>query len=246
MSCKYKKKQINEKSSPHIRLRGGAYTEECSMIEKAIANAQAHDINITVGERTPGDGNCIFKSVLNNINTRVNFGETYEGTADHWRNVWMTEVENKAYTQWHGELNELQWLEGWHALKNSRTYECKLGDMILPGVAHCVKKDIIIFNTSNLAHSPVYVIQSSSLCGQAADTAVPICLAYNQVHYESLIPDTQEDVEKTIELKKQIINGKYKKTFEEISLFSQEASESKLSYAAAIKKNAVRVEYDMI
>ena len=210
------------------------------MIEKAIANAKAHDINVTAGDRTPGDGNCIFESILNNINTRDNFSETYNGTADHWRNIWMTEVQNKAYSNWHGELSEERWLEQWHVLKNSRSYECNLGDLILPGVAHCVKKDVLIFNTSTSAHSPVYVIQSSSLCGQEADTEVPVCLGYNQVHYESLIPNRQEDIEKTVELKNQVINGNYKKTFAEIPLFSVETITPTLSYASAVKKNVAK------
>ena len=117
----------------------------------------------------------------------------------------MAEVESKAYGKWNFGLSELEWLEEWHVLKNSRTYECKLGDLILPGVAHCIQKDILIFNTSTRAHCPIYVIQSSKLCGQLATTEIPICLAYNQVHYESLIPDTAEDVEKTITLKNRYI-----------------------------------------
>ena len=40
-------------------------------------------------------------------------------------------------------------------------------------------------------------------------------------HAESLIPENQEDVEKTIELKKQIIHGNYKKTFAERTKCSQ-------------------------
>ena len=240
LDCKFKKKKRNRKLFFPIRLRGGANNEGCSMIEKAIANAKAHDINVNAGDRTPGDGNCIFESVLNNINTRDNFSETFDGTADHWRYIWMTEVQNKAYSNWHGELTEERWLEQWHVLKNSRTYECNLGDLILPGVAHCVKKDVLIFNTSTSAHSPVYVIQSSSLCGQEADTEVPVCLGYNQVHYESLIPNRQEDIEKTVELKNQVINGNYKKTFAEIPLFSVETITPTLSYASAVKKNVAK------
>ena len=56
----------------------------------------------------------------------------------------MTEVENKAYRDWNCGYSELEWLEEWHKLKNSRYYECKLGDLILPGVAHCIQKDVLI------------------------------------------------------------------------------------------------------
>ena len=236
--CKYIKKQIKKTSFP-IRLRGGAQSEDFSMIQRAMANAAAHDIEILPGTKTSGDGNCIFSSILDNINTREAFSQSYDGTADKWRNIWMTEVESKAYQEWNSGLSEIEWLEGWHMLKNSRTYECKLGDLILPGVAHCVKKDVLIFNTSSLAHSPVFVVKSSTLCGQIADTEIPICLAYNQVHYESLIPKTQDDVQKTIELKQQILNSNYTKTFQEIPFFSVEVSSQAVSYAAAVKKNII-------
>lgn len=200
--CKLKKKSIEHKKNFPIRLRGGANHEDYSMIERAIANAKAQDINVHSDYKTAGNGNCIFESVLKNVNSRDSFNEILDGSADHWRSKWMAEVESKAYGKWNFGLSELEWLEEWHVLKNSRTYECKLGDLILPGVAHCIQKDILIFNTSTRAHCPIYVIQSSKLCGQLATTEIPICLAYNQVHYESLIPDTAEDVEKTIMLKK--------------------------------------------
>ena len=205
------------------------------MIEKAIANARAHNINVHTVSKTAGDGNCIFESVLNNINLRESFLESYDGTADHWRNVWMTEVEGRAYANWNCGLSEEEWLEEFHRLKSSRIYECMLGDLILLGVAHCIQKDILIFNTSTLAHSPIYVIQSSKLCGQLPNSEIPICLAYNQVHYESLIPTTSQDVEKTVSLKNQWLQGNYQKTFNDIPFFRLKSSKS--SYAQVVKKN---------
>ena len=147
--CKYNQKHKKAKSIP-IRLRGGAHNGDHPMIQRAIANAEAHDINVKAGNETLGDGNCIITSVLDNLNIRDSFQDSYEGTSDKWRNIWMTEVESKGYEEWNCGLSEIEWLEEWHVLKNSRVYECRLGDLILPGVAHCVKKDVLIFNTSNL------------------------------------------------------------------------------------------------
>ena len=59
-----------EKSLFPIRLRGGADTQGNSLLQKAIANAKAHNIKGKAGGKTVGDGNCIFASVLHNINTR--------------------------------------------------------------------------------------------------------------------------------------------------------------------------------
>ena len=84
------------------------------MMQRAIANASAHDINIHAGNVTAGDGNCIFTSVLDNLNTRVSFQECYDGTADEWRRIWMTEVENEAF-----EIeNDMFGCEFYHKTKN--------------------------------------------------------------------------------------------------------------------------------
>ena len=128
----------------------------------------------------------------------------------------MTEVEKVAMNDWKGSLGEAEWHEGWSILKESGAYEHTLGDLVLPGIAHCTKKDILIFNTNPSAHSPVYVVEASKLCHQAANTKVPICLAYNQTHYEAVVPDSEEDILKTILLKEQFLNGTYNFKFDDV------------------------------
>ena len=119
-------------------------------------------------------------------------------------------------------------------MKEPGTYEYQLGDLVLPGIAHCTKKDILIFNTNHNAHSPVYVVESSILCNQMADTEIPICLAYNQYHYEAFVPDTDEDIRKTILLKQQFITGNY--SFKMTDVFGvQERKISSKSFAEAAK-----------
>ena len=134
----------------------------------------------------------------------------------------MTEVENVGYENWSNGLTRQQWKEGWDVLKQSRTYEYQLGDLVLPGIAHCVKKDIIIFNTSAMAHSPIYVVEASKLCGLPANNEIPICLAYDQTHYEALTPDTNDDIIKTFVLKKSVLEGTYHRTMEEFPLLRPE------------------------
>ena len=168
-----------------------------------------HGIKIHAGVKNLANGNCAFISVIDSINTRVSFLEEYDGTPDHWRNIWMTEEENIAYETWSNGLTRNEWKDGWAVLKGMRTYEHQLGDLVLPGIAHCTKKDMLIVNTSPQAHSPVYVVESSLLCGRSANTEILICLAYNQTHYEPFVPDTEEDIIKSIDLKKAVTEGIY-------------------------------------
>ena len=149
------------------------------------------------------------KACIDSISTQSCFQETYQGSPDKWRRIWMTEIEEVAFEKWNSGLSMSEWKKGWSILKESGNYEYQLGDLVLPGIAHCTKKDVVIFNTSSRANCPVYVVQASSLCKQSSNTEIPIILAYNQSHYEMLLPVTNKDLEKTIQLKKDVINGNY-------------------------------------
>ena len=45
------------------------------MVIKAIENAKFHNINLVPGTRNPALGDCIFESVIDNINRRDCFEE---------------------------------------------------------------------------------------------------------------------------------------------------------------------------
>ena len=245
LHCRLNKRRNNVRSTLLPRLRGGAnFDTENLIIKRAIENAKAHGINVHAGVRNLGNGNCLFESVIDSINTRTVFQESIEETPDTCRSIWMQEVEDIAYDEWNSGLTKKEWADGWLALKNSRVYECRLGDLILPGIAHCVKKDIMVFNTSPRAHSPIYVIASSALAYQDSTTEVPICLAYDQVHYEPLVPDTEEDVEKTIKLKQAWFQGSYKQQMYDIPFLQSSFKDASTSYASVVKRIGERESKD--
>ena len=76
------------------------------------------------------------------------------------------------------------------------------------GIARGSHKDILIFNTNPNAADPIYVIQASKF-GGFADSEIPVVLAYDQIHYESLHPVDQDDINKTKDLVNSYINGEY-------------------------------------
>ena len=236
MLCKHKTLKVRERKPiwPYklngvpiwpYRLRGGADRQTSSnvtieqslinieesispMVERAIQNAEIHGINIHHGVRNLANGDCAFETVLDSINTRPCFGETFQGTPAYWRNKWMSEIEEIAFAEWNGGLSLEEWKDGFNVLKQHGTYEFTLGDLVPPGIAYCTRKNLLIFNTSPQAHSPVYVISAATF-GGSANTDIPICLAYDQAHYESLVPSSQSDIEKTIILSKQVLGGEY-------------------------------------
>ena len=130
----------------------------------------------------------------------------------------MSEIETIAYQQWNGGLTIEEWKNGFDILKQSGTYELTLGDLVPPGIAHCTRKNLLIFNTSPQAHCPVYVISAATF-GGSANSDIPICLAYDQAHYESLVPFSDSDIEKAVILSKQVLSGEYDMKMQDIPIF---------------------------
>ena len=97
-------------------------------------------------------------------------------------------------------LTELQFYQEWEKLKTPGVYECRVGDYVLPVIAHCTKKDILIFNTDlQTSPDPVSVVEAKTLGGQCTDNEIPVLLAYDGDHYEGLIPKSHQDMIKTKE-----------------------------------------------
>ena len=133
-----------------------------------------------------------------------------------------------------------EWRKGWEVLKSSGAYEYDLADLVIPGIAHCTRKDILIFNTSPHAHCPVYVVPASRLCNQTTNTDIPVCLAYDQAHYETLVPDTEEEILKTIALKNDILNGTYSVQMNDIPFLVKPPKHK--SYAQIVKSPSQKSE----
>ena len=225
---------------PYRWLRGGADRQDANevtieqsllnleesiapMINKAIQNAQFHGIHLRQGVKNLANGDCAFETVLDSINTQTCFAETFPGTPAYWRNIWMSEIETIAYQGWNGGLTLEEWKHGFDILKQSGTYELTLGDLVPPGIAHCTKKNLLIFNTSPQAHSPVYVISAATF-GGSANSDIPVCLAYDQAHYESLVPCSDSDIEKAVILSKQVLSGEYKLKMKDFNMFECKAN----------------------
>ena len=72
-----------------------------------------------------------------------------------------------------------------------------------------MKKILLIFNTSlDSPHDPIYVIDPRKF-GVEPDTQIPIVLAYNMSHYESVHPADKSDEEKSVNLVNQYFTGSY-------------------------------------
>ena len=130
-----KLKALDPASTWQYRVRGGAKNniedqkssqpllnpEEgtLQMVDRAISCAKSHGINVDRGAVNLTAGNCAFETAIHNINARTCFQETFNGEPDHWRKVWMTEVEKIAYDGFNVGFSRAEWKEGWEILKQS-------------------------------------------------------------------------------------------------------------------------------
>ena len=179
---------------------------------RAIESAKKHGIKIIPGKKNNAAGNCSYESVINNINLRSCFKEKLRMTPDFYRRIWTIDMMNKTLdktSSWNPGLSRSQIMNGFQEMMESGVYEVEFfGDMIMPGIACGIKKRILIFHTNEgierTGHDPVSVTDPTHYGGVLEDE-IPVVVAYNLVHYESLHPIDEQDIEETIKLTKSYI-----------------------------------------
>ena len=188
------------------------------MVRMAIGNAEFHGIKLRQGVENRANGDCAIEAIADNINTRPVFNETIDGCPVSNRRKWLTEAEELVFN--FAGISRDVFQSEWNSLKNPRRYECNLGDFVLPAIAHCVQKDILIFNTSvDGPWDPIFVVEASKLGNRQANSKIPVLLAYNNYHYEGLVPCSKEDELKTIELRDLYVSNNYSLKKEDIPVF---------------------------
>ena len=175
-----------------------------SLIQRAIASAQKHNINLKPGKENSGGGNCSYLSVIYNINERVCFVNKFSMSPDHYRRIWNIDVMNKILDNripWNPGMTRQEIQEGFEEMMISGRYEKSFfGDMMMAGIACGVRKRILIFNThANTTHDPISVVDPRDY-GSDIDSEIPVVIAYNLVHFESLHPADEKDILETIKL----------------------------------------------
>ena len=195
-------------------------SESCKpMVDIAISNAKFHGIDLHHGVPNLSNGDCAIEAVSDNISTRQEFHEVYNGDAQFHRRQWMEEAEELVLS--YSGMPEEVFREQWNILKQSGNYEYDLGDYVLAAIAHCTRKDILIFNTrADGPFDPIFVVQASLLGDRPPSTDIPVLLAYDTVHFEGLVPNTSSDLEKTIELKNKYLRNEYSIKKQDIPVFS--------------------------
>ena len=185
--------------------------ERNTMISRAIRSARHHGINLKPGTSNPGLGYCAFESVVQNNNDRMCYTERFPLSINTYRQIWVTDMANRTVDSDWNIYSRQEWLMGWQRMLVPGTYEMGIyGDLMLPGIACGIRKYLLIFNTNPQSpHDPIYVVNPGQFNVQA-DSMIPIMLAYNQSHYESLHPEKNTDVQSSIRLVAEYLGNRYR------------------------------------
>ena len=199
----------NNQMKPEIKMD--------KMIQRAIVSAQKHNIKLEPGTKNSGGGNCSYLSVIHNINDRKCFQTKYPMSADFYRRIWNVDLMNKILDNripWNPGLTRQEIKDGFQELTESGVYERSFfGDMMLAGIACGVKKIILIFNTNEKTlHDPISVVDPRDYSGDL-DSEIPVVVGYNMVHFESLHPVDENDIQESVKLVNSYSSGSYKNDY---------------------------------
>ena len=228
---KLKKKRLKEKDSEDddkVDDNNDGYLLQSTEMDKevnkvtqmGIESAKKHNINLKPGRDNSGDGNCAYESVIFNINDRECFQTQLPMSPDFYRRVWTIDLMNKILDKkipWNPGMTSQEIKDGFQEIMQSGVYERNFfGDMMLPGIACGAKKRILIFNTNvnitTTGHDPISVVDPRDY-GSDINSEIPVVVAYNLVHFESLHPVDESDIQETVRLANSYSTGGYKDAY---------------------------------
>ena len=200
-------------------MRGGAGDSSSEIIKLAIRNAFRHMINLKGGTENPAEGNCAWESAILNINERPEIEPKVNLDPGEAKIVYLNEMQE--YTEGDGhelipDHLKMGAPDKWNKLREDKVWNIDFfGDLVMPAIARGTKKKILIFSTNENLSLPVHVVTPEKF-GVTSDSDVPLCLAYNGVHFESMLPIHESDVQKTKDLIQEVLDGTYNYNKEDI------------------------------
>ena len=219
------KVKANIISGERVLKGGGKNSAPSGIFIEAIEIAKSHGIKLIGDTPNAALGNCLFDSVIDNINHRPNcFSEKLEDGVDHYRVLWVSELEEQykltpSYPGYENnpisDMEKCEWVAAWAQQMNSREYNVdpfNVSDLTPAGLGHCINRNILVFSNDNA--EPVKLFSANCFdVNRQIESDVPVIIAYDShsLHYESLLPKGKIDIAKCTELVKSILNLSYNK-----------------------------------
>ncbi len=203
--------------SKSVKLSCGGASDGEDIFKRGIENARRHGITVISDKPNKAQGDCLFESVIDNINHQDWFPDKLKHSIQYYRKKWVSEIKRNYENTDHfpGEKNRIKWNTAWSKQAESREYNVNkynISDIVPAGLGHCVKKNILVFNVDENAYLPIQMFESTHFDNDNQPTTdIPIVLVYNGGHYESLLPHGEDDTKNCISLITALQNQTYEK-----------------------------------
>ena len=210
--------QVNEDEYKYYGTRAGALSPvEVAEIERLeaisilrqrmldIAGEVAHRFSFAVhgGVANQGAGDCTWEVFIDQLCHRPELAgllHENESGISAVRNRVVNVLSNCAEARVFHGMSQSEWVALLQPLREPGMWNSATGDMALSGLAHSFGINILLIHTSaHLGRRPLTLIPGNCYEGQTV-TPIPVLMAYNGSHMESLIPVSEVDVERTREL----------------------------------------------
>ena len=191
-------------------LSGPSVPSSWPMVQKAIRVGKFYGQELRLGVENKAAGDCSIEVCMDQLNFRPEFDQMRldEGEPQFYRETWFREIERVAWgTVFSEDYTEGEWKTGWEFMRQPRNYEHALGDMVMAGIAHCNRVDILVIYTNANSFRSFDLIRADTFGGRPAVVDVPIIVAYNGYHYESLVPADADASERSAEFKRAILRN---------------------------------------
>jgi hypothetical protein len=233
---------VSEPTNKLPRMRGGALEDDIQEREEtarhiasiAISSAVYHGIKLKHPVPNRANGDCAFESCLDQVNAtrKETFKDVGAGRFEYPYNLRNAVVDDlkenitaMGFTTYRERPDDYK--KELNKLYKDGIWTIEVADLVIPGIAYTLKKDILIYKTNRIGDKdPISVVRASEFGGEA-DTNVPIVLCYSGNHYEGLVPVDEENTRRTIDLVQWYLSGTYNITFDEIPVFQDAISGAK-------------------
>ena len=93
---------------------------------------------------------------------------------------------------------EEAWERECDQLMKPRTYEVDAADTLVSMLAAFLSVDIVVFNTNPRFGGGPLMVYPASVYGGQTEVRNPIMMAYDGTHFESVLPDEEDDIEMVV------------------------------------------------
>ena len=165
----------------------------------AIRHARSLFTNLKLDPESKAPGNKFVESIVGQINRRSDMVSKLPLSPNYYKLIWINIAETivRSSPFYPAEYDEAKWIRNWETVRKYGACDIEyFNSLAKMGIAHCIGKNILVFNETRDATDNRYlhVISPCYLKGRA--DATPVVLSFDGYSYRGLSPVSLMDASK--------------------------------------------------